>query len=82
MKRGGFPLRYLMHFAKHFGTAGLIKLRLHPGLANRFENANGAQARHVAGVLRNIETDPDMTLRRQVVNLVRLNSVKQFDKVR
>ena len=52
-----------------------------PGLANRLQDANRADARDIGGVFGNVEADPDVALRREVINLVRLQLVNQFHEI-
>src|SRR5262249_26684495 len=73
----GFLLRRLGGLAEHLGRAGLIEARLETALANAFENAEGPQARRVAGVFRNLEADFDVALRAQIVDLVRTDGPQQ-----
>ena len=81
MERCRLSLWHFGDLAKHLGTAGLIKLGLDACLANCLKDANRAQPRHVAGVFGYIETDSHMTLCREVVNLIGLNSIEQFDEI-
>ena len=81
MKRRRLALRHFVNFAEHLRAACLVEPRLHARLANRFENADSAEAGYVRGVFGNVETNSDVALRGQMVNLVRLNPVKQFDEI-
>ena len=56
--------------AEHLGGGGLVEARLDPGEADRLEQARGAQAGDVPGVLRLVEADRDVALRGEVVDLV------------
>ena len=47
-------------------------------LPDRFEQANGARAGDVGGVLGHVETHPDVALRAEVVDLVGLQAVDEL----
>ncbi len=80
-ERRRLDLRNLLYFAEHFAARSLVKTRADSGFANRFQNANRAQAGDVGGVLGDVEADPHMALRGEVVNFVRLQLVNQFHQV-
>src|SRR6266566_6454895 len=81
IKMSRLSLRRLLRLAKHLRAACLVKLRSPAGFADSFQYADRAQRGYVTRIFRNIEADAYMTLRRQVINLVGLNAVKQFDEV-
>ena len=64
----------------------LLDYAIHrPGAPDGVEDAHRAQARDVAGIFRDIEGDPDMTLGTQVVDFVRLKLIHQLyhlDRIR
>src|SRR4029434_4416771 len=60
-------LRHLQHLAEHFAARSLIKTGTDAGLANRFQDSNRAEASDIRGVFRNVEADPHMALRREMV---------------
>ena len=63
--------------AKHFRAGGLIETGLAPAAAHRFKQAHGAQPGDIAGIFRNIKTHAHVTLRRQMVKLIRSEAVNQ-----
>ena len=74
MKRRGLALRSLGDLAEHLGGPGLIEAHLAVVplvvIADRLEQSERAQPDHVGGVLRLVEGDPDVRLRRQIVDFV------------
>src|SRR5262245_38075397 len=82
IKRRRLALRHLLNLTVHLRTARLIELRLQPSLSNRLQNSYGPHASYIPRVFRDVETHPHMSLRRQVVNFIRLNSIEQFDQIR
>jgi len=79
----GFLLGDFLHQAIQLGGAGLVEAGffLQPEDANGFEQAQGAQAVHVGGVLRAFEADGHMALRTQVVDLIGLGLLHDADQV-
>src|SRR5216683_5813613 len=74
MERGGFALRNVRDPPEHLGRSSLIVAHL-PSVAivvitNRLEEAQCAESDHISSVFRLIERDPDVRLRRQIVNFV------------
>src|SRR5438132_11569899 len=70
MKRGAFVLRRRRQ-TKHLGGRRLVEARGEAGGANGLEQACRAQSVSVARVLRLVERDVDVALRRKVVDLAR-----------
>ena len=86
-ERGGFGLGNLLDLAVHLGRGRLVVSDLldQTRLPDRLEDPLGAEAVDVARVFWNVERDPDVRLRAQVVDLVRLELVEQLhhlDRVR
>jgi hypothetical protein len=81
MKGSTFALGNFQYLPKHFGAAGLVEPGLNTSLTNRFENPNCAESGYVARVFWYVEADADVRLCRQVVNLIGLDSIKQFDEI-
>src|SRR6266545_2350166 len=81
IERRCLALRCLADSAKHFGATGLIKLRFDTRLANSLENANSAEAGHVARVFRNIKTHTHMTLRSELINFFWLYAIEKLDEI-
>ncbi|KAG1257178.1 hypothetical protein G6F65_016013 [Rhizopus arrhizus] len=79
---GGFLLRRFLHQAIQLRGGGLVEARLFLQLqdADGFQQAQSAQAVGVGGVFRLFERHPDVALRRQVVDLVRLNGLHDADQ--
>src|ERR1700722_2908422 len=80
MKRSGFILRTFVGLSVHFAAGGIVKTSGDSGFANGVEQARGSQGGDVAGVFWNVETDADMALGTQVINLVRGNAIEQLGK--
>src|SRR4029434_8994732 len=74
-------LRHLHYLAEHFAARSLIKTGTDTGFSNRFQNSNRAEAGNIRGVFGNVEADPDMALRREMVNFVRLQVVNQLHQI-
>src|SRR5215813_8967336 len=66
-----FRLRDLLRFAVHLAARGLVKTGADSCFANGFQNANRSDAGDVGGVFGNIETDPDVALRAEMINFIR-----------
>src|SRR5665213_35863 len=73
IKWGYLRLRHLLDQAEHLAGRSLIKAAGHARLTNRFQQSDGAGCSNVRGIFRDVEADADMTLRGQIINLVRLN---------
>ena len=73
MEGGGFGLGGFGDFAEHFAGGGLVKADVLPRavaeLADRLEEAEGAQAGHVDGVDGHFEGELDVTLGPEVIDL-------------
>src|SRR5712691_8942227 len=80
-ERRFFRLRHFLRFAKHFAARSLIKARPDSRFPNGFENPDRANAGDVGGVLGDVETDPDMALRAEMINFVRLQLIEQLYQV-
>src|SRR6266446_8277004 len=65
-------LRNGLRCAEHFAARSLIKPRPQSRFANGFQNPNRADAGDIRRVFRNIKADPDVALRSEMINLVRL----------
>src|ERR1700730_8390359 len=74
-------LRHLLHFAEHFAARGLVKPCLNTSLPNCFQNPDRPDASNIGGILRNIETDTNVALRAQMVDLVRLQFIKKLHQM-
>jgi hypothetical protein len=66
--------------AVHFAAGGVVKARGDSGFANGVEEARSSRGDDAAGVFRNIETDADMALGAEVLNLVWSDAVEQLGK--
>jgi len=66
--------------AEHLGAAGLVKAAVQPDHADGFQQPGRAHAGGVAGVLRLVEADTHVTLRAEVVHLVRRYAGQQGDQ--
>src|SRR5436853_2979398 len=80
-ERRALGLRNLLRLAIHLAAGSLVKARANTGLPNRFQNANRSDASHIGGIFRNIETHAHMALRAEMVNLIRLQIIKQFHQI-
>lgn len=81
----GLGLRHRLHLAIHLAARSLVETGLHAGLPDRFQNADRPHSGHIGGVFGNIKTDPHMTLRPEVVDLVGLQLIEelgQIDRIR
>ena len=74
-------LGHLPHLAVHLGAARLVELRGQPGLVDGLQDAHGAQGRHVARVLGDVEAHADVALGGEVVDLVGPHPVQELDQV-
>ncbi len=74
MEWRGLALRSFRYPPEHLGGSRLIIAHITSVtivmVANRFEQAERAEADHVRGVLRLIERDPDVRLRGEIINFV------------
>ncbi len=77
IERRGFLLRNFLHHPEHLARRRLVKPRFEARLPHRFEQPHRARARHVRRIFRRVETDAHMALRREIVNLLRLNFCQQ-----
>ena len=66
--------------AEHLRARRLVEAALHAGQADRLEQAHGADAGGVTGVLGLVEADPHVRLRGEVVDLVGVDLVQQRDQ--
>ena len=71
---GRLALRGLGHLAEHLGGGGLVEAGAQARLADRLEDADGAERGDLGGVLGDVEADPDVALRAEVVDLVGLDA--------
>src|SRR5436190_16959401 len=93
MKWRQLILRRDFSIAEQLRRRGLIESGIRLGLSNHFEQTQSANSVNVRSVLRHLETDADVALSSQIVNLVRQHiahdtaerdaivhiSVKKFD---
>ena len=70
VERGSLGLRRLNRLAVELGGGGLVEAGIEVELAHGFEQANGADAGDLGGVLRDLEGDLDVGLGAEVVDLV------------
>src|SRR5271167_4657092 len=77
LKRCFFVLRR-QGIPEHFGRTGLIKTRLNPAPADRFDDPHRSETGDVPGKLRNLKAHLDMALSAEMINLVGLNIVNQI----
>ena len=73
----------LLHLTEHLRRRSLVipDLLHQTRLPNSFKNANGTQARNVSRVLGNVKGNSNVTLRTQVVNLIRLQLIEQLHQL-
>ena len=64
-----FLLRNLQNLAVHLGARSLVETGFDPRVENRVQEANGAEAGDVSGVLGRVEAHADMALGAEVVDL-------------
>ena len=80
-KRRTFGLRNFLRFAEHLAARGLVKTRSDSSFANCLQNTDRSNTSDISRVFGNIETDSDVALRAEMINLVRLQVVEQFHQV-
>src|SRR6185312_7051582 len=80
----GLLLRYLLHLAEHLRRRGLIEARLllQPQDTDGLEQPQSAERIGIGRVFRRLERDSDMTLGREVVDLVRQHLLNYPNQVR
>ena len=80
VKRGLFALGNFLHLAVQLGGGRLVNTRLlcQPGKSDRLQNAQHTEGVNIRCVLRRVKADMDMTLRGEVVNLVRAHGADHF----
>ena len=80
----GLALRDGLHFAVKFRRRSLIETRFRGKTedANRLEQAKGAERIRIGGIFRRLETDLDMALRGEIVDLVGLDLLDNADQIR
>ena len=67
--------------AEHLARGGLVEARLDAGSADGLQQAEGAGGSDVGGVFGNLEADPHVALRGEVVDLVRTDVVQQLQRL-
>jgi len=79
---GLLGLRYFLDLAEHFGGGGLVEtdFAFQSCFADGFEDADGAQTYHIAGVFGDVEGDANVALSAEVVNFIRLQRIEQLDQ--
>ena len=83
VERRGLALRNLLNLAEHLGGRGLVEagLALEPQDADRLEHSQRADRIRVRGVFGRFERHCHVALRRQVVDLVRLDLLDDADEI-
>src|SRR5262245_3477180 len=83
IERRGLPLWYLLHLTEQLGGRGLIEacLALQTQDPDGLEQTQGPECVGVGGVLRRLERDLHMRLRREIVYLVRPRLLNDADDV-
>src|SRR5689334_5660953 len=72
-KRRRFTLGDLDDLAEHFRRRSLVEATLQADFANRLEHAHAPEPGRLARVLRHVEADSNVTLRPEIVDLLRLH---------
>ena len=80
-KRRAFGLRNFLRFAKHLAARRLVETRSDSGFTNCLQNSNRPDASDIRRVFGDVETDPDVALGTEMINLVRLQIVQQFHQI-
>src|SRR5947209_2114376 len=77
MEWRGFRLRYLAHQPVEFRSGGLIEpdVPRHAKGLYGVQNSQRAESIHVGGVFRGLKRNGNVTLRRKIVDFVRLHSL-------
>src|SRR5262249_46079202 len=74
---GLLSLGRFYHLAVELARGGLVKFRLQTEAAHRLQNSDRAERGDLTRILGDIEADPDVALRSQIVDLVRADLVEQ-----
>jgi hypothetical protein len=77
IERGRFGLRYLTHFPVQFTGGGLVETGFNAGLLDRIEKTQCPDGIDFGRILRDFERDLHMTLRSEIVHLVRTRFLQQ-----
>src|SRR6266478_5395817 len=83
IKWGGLALWSLLGFAEHLGRRGLVKARalLQPQYPDGLKHPQRAEGVCVGRIFRGLERDRHVTLRRQIVDFIRLDLLNDADEV-
>ena len=66
---------------EHLAAGSLVEPGLYAASPDGLENARGAYGYHIPGILRDIKTNPDVTLGTEMVDLIRSDSVDEIGEL-
>ena len=82
IKRSGFGLRSFLNLAVELTRGGLIETAINSRFFDGIQKTQGTKSVHLSGVLRHFKRNGDVTLRSEIVDLIRRNILHQARQIR